>query len=122
MTTRGTKRQPQQWEGLKAVLIVGSLAATLAGTRLLAMQEPVVETAVSTGSVQAVFTQEPVVVVVPAPVTSALPLPPHWGTENRGVQVELAPVPRAVTPQINPVQQAPQVQQAQPVARSRSSK
>ena len=103
VTTRSTKRQPQQWEGLKAVLIVGSLAATLAGTRLLALQEPVV-------------------VVVPAPETSALPLPPNRGNENRGVRVELAPVPRAVTPQINPVQQVQQVQQVNPVARSRSSK
>ena len=114
MTTRGTKHQPQQWEGLKAVLIVGSLAATLAGTRLLAMQEPVVETAVSV--------QEPVVVVVPAPATSSLPLPPNLSNGNRGVQVELAPVPKAVSPQINPIQQAPQVQKTQPVARSRSSK
>ncbi len=117
MTTRGTKHQPQQWEGLKAVLIVGSLAATLAGTRLLALQEPVMETAVPV--------QESVVVVVPAPETSALPLPPNLGNGNRGVRVELAPVPKAVVPQINPVQhaqKAQQTQQAQPVARSRSSK
>ncbi len=114
MTTRGTKRQPQQWEGLKAVLIVGSLAATLAGTRLLAMQEPLAETAVPV--------QEPVVVVVPAPATSSLPLPPNLSNGNRGVNVELAPVPKAVSPQINPVQKAQQSQQSQPVARSRSSR
>ena len=107
MTTRDNKRQPQQWGTLKAVLVMGSLTATLAGTRLLARQEPVMETAVNT--------QNPVVVVVPAPETSALPLPPNLAGNSRGVQVELAPVPKAVSPQINPAQRV------QPVARSRSS-
>ena len=114
MTTKDSKRQPQQWGTLKTVLVVGSLTATLAGTRLLALQEPVVQTAVNT--------QNPVVVVVPAPETTPLPLPPNLAGNSRGVQVELAPVPKAVSPQINPVQKTQQSQPSQPVARSRSSK
>lgn len=105
MTTKRSRRPDQQWGTLKAMLVVGSMAATLAGTRLLALQEPVVETAV--------VTPEPVVVVVPAAATSSLPMPPNWDAANRGAQVELAPIPQAVTPDIRPVQ---------PVARSRSSR
>ncbi len=105
--SRRDKRSQQQWGGLKAALIVGSLAATLAGMRMLALQEPV-ETSTSTGSVP-VSIQEPTVVIVPA-ASSSLPLPPNGA---RGVQVGLAPIPEAVTPNIQPVQ---------PVARARSSR
>ena len=106
MTTRRTNRAQQQWGGLKAALIVGSIAATLAGTRTLALQEPV-ETVTEPVEVT-VPIQEPAMVIIPAE-SSPLPLPPNGA---RGVQVELAPIPEAVTPNIQPVQ---------PVARARSS-
>lgn len=109
MTTNRSKRTAQQWGGLKTMLVVGSLAATLAGTRLLGLQESAQASLAET----AVNTSQPVTVVVPAAQTSTLPLPPHWEGSSRGVQVELAPIPQAVTPNIQPVQ---------PVARSRSSR
>ncbi|KAA3663248.1 MAG: hypothetical protein DWQ04_11205 [Chloroflexi bacterium] len=101
MTTRRSSRKQQQWGGLQAVLVVGSLVATLAGTRLLSLQEPV-ETAVSADAMQTVSVQEPTVVIVPTD-SSLLPLPPDGA---RGVQVELKPIAQAVTPDIQPVARA----------------
>jgi hypothetical protein len=85
---------------LKTFLIMGSLVATLAGTRLLAAQDTaVVETAVPLDA--------PVTVVVPVESSnSTLPLPPT----SRGTQVQLEAIPQVVQPQI------------QPVARARSSR
>jgi hypothetical protein len=99
MTTNQKRRVGQQTGMLKTFLVVGSLAATLAGTRLLAAQE----TAVVATAVPAT---ESIVVVVPADNNAALPLPPT----NRGAQIELKQIPQVVQPQI------------QPVARTRSSR
>jgi len=109
MTNNRSKRSTQQWGGLKAMLVVGSLAAALAGTRLLGLQESAQASLEKT----AVSTSETITVIVPPPQTSTLPLPPNWENGSPGVQVELAPIPQAVTPNIQPVQ---------PVARSRSSR
>jgi hypothetical protein len=105
MTTNRSARTGQQTGTLKTFLVVGSLVATLAGTRLLAAQD----TAVST---TAVPTDAAVTVIMPADnsaadnSTSALPLPPTSG----GTQIELQAIPQVVQPQI------------QPVARTRSSR
>lgn len=90
--TKKSARPNQQVGVLKALLLTGSVVATLAGTRLLALQEPVeTETPVSTA--------ENVTVVVPAAELTTIPLPPTM----RGTQVELKPIPQVVQPQINPV-------------------
>jgi len=97
MTTNHSARKGQQTGMLKTALVVGSLVATLAGTRLLAAQDTAVpETAVSTDAA--------VTVVVPAESssTSTLPLPPT----SRGTQVELQAIPQVVQPQIRPVVRA----------------
>lgn len=100
MTTK--QKRPQQQNGiLTALLVAGSLTATVAGTRLLAAQEA------ATAAVEiTVSSTEPVTVVVPAESATAVPLPPN----SRGVQIELPTIPQVVQPQI------------QPVARTRSSR
>lgn len=101
MTTNRSRRTSQQTGTLKTVLVVGSLVATLAGTRLLAAQD----TAVST---TAVPIDAPVTVVIPADNSAAtsssstLPLPPTSG----GTQVQLKAIPQVVQPQIRPVARA----------------
>lgn len=94
MTNRN-RRSGQQMGTLKAFLITGSVIATLAGTQLLAKQGATAETGVSP--------TEAVTLVVPA--AEALPMPPTTTTTigDRSVQIQLAPVPQAITPQINPV-------------------
>ncbi|MCB8927749.1 MAG: hypothetical protein H6652_19210 [Ardenticatenaceae bacterium] len=96
MTTNHSARKGQQTGMLKTALVVGSLVATLAGTRLLAAQDTAVpETAVPTDAA--------VTVVVPAESSSStLPLPPT----SRGTQVELQAIPQVVQPQIRPVVRA----------------
>ena len=95
MTTNRSARAGNQTGVLKVALTVGSLAAALAGTRLLAAQETAVpETAVSPDAA--------VTVAVPAESSSTLPLPPT----NRGTQVQLQAIPQAVQPQIQPVVRA----------------
>lgn len=90
--TKRTTRHNKQVGRLKALLFTGSVIATLAGTRLLALQEPV--------KTEAPFsTTESVMVVVPAGGTSSVPLP---GT-NRGKKIELKPIPQVIQPQLNPV-------------------
>lgn len=92
MTTNRKAPSSQQSSTLKTFLVVGSLLATLAGTRLLAAQEvPVAEAAV--------LPTNAITVVVPAENGSGLPLPPT----SRGTQVELKPIPQVVQPQIRPV-------------------
>jgi hypothetical protein len=90
--TRKTSRVSQQTGTLKAILLTGSVMATLAGTRLLALQEPV---AADTPAA----TNESATVVVPENTASSIPLPPTM----RGTQVELKPIPQVVQPKINPV-------------------
>ena len=90
--TKRTGRTGQQTGALKAVLLTGSVIATLAGTRLLALQEPV---AADTPAA----TNESVTVVIPENTASSIPLPPTM----RGTQVELKPIPQVVQPKINPV-------------------
>lgn len=110
MTTNRSARTNQQTGVLKTFLVVGSLVATLAGTRLLAARDTaVMETAVPADA--------SVTVVVPADNSAAattststsdntLLLPPTGG----GTQIELKAIPQVVQPQI------------QPVARARSSR
>ena len=95
MTTNRATKKGLQTGVLKTFLVVGSLLATLGGTRLLAAQD----TAVST---TAVPVNEAVIVVVPAESSSALPLPPT----SRGTQIELKQIPQVVQPQIKPVARA----------------
>jgi len=104
MTTNRSARTNQQTGALKTFLVVGSLVATLAGTRLLAARDTVVmETAVPADA--------SVTVVVPADNSAAattstsdntLPLPPTGG----GTQIELKAIPQVVQPQIQPVARA----------------
>jgi hypothetical protein len=90
--TKQSARPNQQVGALKALLLTGSVIATLAGTRLLALQEPAeTETSISAA--------ESITVVVPAAESSSIPLPPTM----RGAQIELKPIPQVVQPQINPV-------------------
>lgn len=98
--TKQSARPNQQVGPLKAMLLTGSVIATLAGTRLLALQDQ---------AATEVFipAAQPVAVVAQAPEVSSLPLPPTM----QGTQVQLKPIPQVVQPQINAV----------PVARTRSS-
>jgi len=92
MTTNRKGPASQQSGTLKTFLVVGSLLATLAGTRLLAAQDvSVTETAVPV--------TDAITVVVPADTNSTLPLPPTY----RGTQIELKQIPQVVQPQIRPV-------------------
>ncbi len=92
MTTNRKGPASQQSGTLKTFLVVGSLLATLAGTRLLAAQDvSVTETAVPV--------TDAITVVVPADTSSGLPLPPT----DRGTQIELKQIPQVVQPQIRPV-------------------
>lgn len=101
MTKQQAARPNQQVGTLKAMLLTGSVIATLAGTRLLAQQEQVVTDIF-------VPDAQPAAVVAQAPQVSSIPLPPTM----QGTQVELKPIPQVVQPQINAV----------PVARTRSSR
>ncbi len=92
MTTKRPGHNNQAAGTLKTFLVVGSLLATLAGTRLLAAQDvSVTETAV--------LITDAITVVVPADTSSGLPLPPT----DRGTQIELKQIPQVVQPQIRPV-------------------
>jgi hypothetical protein len=95
MTTNRKGRANQQTGTLKTFLVVGSLVATLAGTRLLAAQDTAVPQT-------AVPTTQTITVVVPASNSSTLPLPPT----DRGTQIELKQIPQVVQPQIQPVARA----------------
>jgi hypothetical protein len=92
MMTKKGKRPNQQTGKLKALLLTGSVIATLVGVRLLPLQEQTVAEA-------PVSVHDPVTIIVPSVETSTIPLPP----DKRGTQVELKPIPQAVQPQINPV-------------------
>lgn len=83
---------------LKALLLTGSVVATLAGTRLLAQQD--------TTAASAAAVAEPVTIVVPATDDMTVQLPPN----TRSTQVHLQPIPQVVQPQLRPL------------ARSRSSR
>ncbi len=104
MTKRAT-RPGQDVNRLKTLLVVGAVAATLAGTRLLAVNDKVVGKAVSTPN--------PVTIIETAP-TTALPMPPNVNNGNQAIVLDLAPVPQAVTPNIQPVR-------VRPVARTKTS-
>ena len=99
MTTKRTAKPGQQTGSLKALLLTGSVLATLAGARLLNLADiATAETAVSppiTISVPAQATT----ITIPAEAGITVPLPPN----ERGVQIELAPIPQVVQPQIQPV-------------------
>ncbi len=119
MTKRGNPKN-QDMGILKTMLVVGSVAATLVGTRMVAGKDAVVVTAPE---------PEQIIIIQSAPVTP-LPMPPTSGGSGSSAQtivLDLAPIPQAVTPHINPVQQAQpvqqvqQVQQTQPVAATKSS-
>lgn len=107
--TKRASRPSQDMGLLKTMLVVGSVAATLAGTRLLAVNETIVETAVSQPN--------PVIIIEAAPTNAiSLPMPPN-SNGGQTIVLDMAPVPQAITPHINPVQ----VQQMQPVARTKTS-
>ena len=113
MTKRGNPKN-QDMGVLKTLVVVGSVAATLVGTRLVAVEDTVVETAVPES--------KQIIIIEPAPITP-LPMPPTNGGSGQAIVLDLAPIPQAVTPHINPVQvqQVQQVQQTQPVAKTKSS-
>jgi len=90
--TKHHSRTSQQVGALKALLLTGSVAATLAGTRLLALQEP------AAAAVPA-NTTAPVMILVPAGDSSLVPLL----QSNRGTRIELEPIPQVVQPRLNPV-------------------
>lgn len=92
--TKRAARPTQQTGSLKALLLTGGVLATLAGARLLNLADiAAAETAVFPA------TTNPVTVVVPADESITVPLPPNM----RGAQIELAPIPQVVQPQIQPV-------------------
>jgi hypothetical protein len=83
----------------------------LIGTRLLAFNENVAETAVSE--------QQPI--IIEAAPANAIPLPlPPTRSGGQTIVLDMAPIPQAITPNINPVQAQP-IQQMQPVARTQTS-
>jgi hypothetical protein len=86
-----TKGRPDYSLGfLKTVLVGGTIAATLLGTRLLGQQ--------------AVPNNEPVMVVVPAESPQEqYALPPTYTNAGRSTQIELQPIPQAITPRIAPI-------------------
>lgn len=90
--TKRSSRRLQSANTLKALLLAGSVLATLAGTRILARQEPV------TQEMPGVITV-PVTVVVPAGDSETLPLPPTL----RRTQLNLAPIPQSIQPQLHPI-------------------
>lgn len=87
--SRRSKRPDRELGILKTALVAGALTATVAGTGLLAAAEPV-----SAPAAEAV----PVTVVVPADQ-----LPPSVDPALRARQLELQPIPQAVSPDIRPV-------------------
>ncbi len=90
--TKQPVRIQKQVGMLKAALLTGSVVATLAGTYLLGLEEPVVaKTAVSPA--------ESITLVVPAEETTAVQLPP----DAQGTQLQLKPIPQAIRPITNPV-------------------
>ncbi len=104
MTTNHSARSGQQTGMLKTFLVVGSLVATLAGTRLLAAQDTAVvaTTAPTDAAVTVVVPADNSATVTTSLTASTLPLPPTSG----GTQVELKAIPQAVQPQIQPVASA----------------
>ena len=127
MTTK--KARPNRQMGiLKLAVAAGSLAASLLGTRLVAMQD-------SDAALQnktAVFT-EPIVVNVPitlptrqfteeAVVNRVSPAPNNnIVPAGQGLSLDLPPIPQAVSPQIQAAP-PPAAVSVQPVTSSRSSK
>ena len=113
MTKRGNP-QNKDMGVLKTLLVVGSVAATLVGTRMVAVKDEMTVTAVPE--------PEQIIIIESAPLTP-LPMPPTSGGSGQTIVLDLAPIPQAVTPHINPVQvqQVQQVQQTQPVAKTKSS-
>jgi len=99
--TKQRRRPNQDLRVVKALLVTGSVIATVAGTQLLPQQDAARGiTTVETTDV------ETTTVVIPSEAAQELPLPPG----DRRTQVELKPIPQVVQPQIRPV------------ARSRSSR
>ena len=94
-----TKRKKQQYGVLKVAVMTGSLVATLAGTYILGLHEPVDAQA-------AAPTVQPAAQAVPANEPTRIQLPPN----GRSRQLSLQPIPQVVQPRIRPI------------ARSRSSR
>ncbi len=93
MTTTTKPGRPDHSLGfLKTVLVVGTIAATMMGTRLLGQQAA------------AALISEPITVVVPvAQPQTQYALPPTYNDSGRGTEVQLQPIPQAITPNIAPV-------------------
>lgn len=94
MTKHTSQQSNQQLGTLKALLLTGSVVATLAGTKLLTQQAQAAPEVSTTSSIA---------VAVPATNTNnsntAVPLPPTM----QGTQVQLQPIPQVVQPRINPI-------------------
>jgi hypothetical protein len=89
--TKHRPRANQQIGTLRALILTGSVIATLVGTRLLALQETARPESHDSGT-------ESVTIAVPAE-SSSISLP----TIIRGAQIELKPIPQVVRPQLNPI-------------------
>lgn len=82
----------QQFSTLKVALLTGSVIATLAGTYLLGLEEPVV-------TATTVSNTESITLFIPADEAAAMQLPPN----SRGTQIQLKPIPQVAQPRIRPV-------------------
>ncbi len=115
-TTRPRRSKQNQYNSLKALVAVGSLAATLVGAKMLAVQDEgqiVAETAVSPTTPNTVTTNTVTTNTNTATTsTDPLPMPPNQSS-NGTVTLNLQPIPKAASPVIQPA--------AQPVARAKSS-
>ncbi len=129
MTTSKRPRPNRQMGMLKLAVAAGSLAASLLGTRLLAQQDEML----SIDSVQAV-SPDPIIINVPISVPSSgvsenvvvsEPAPAPIANNNTSTEqvlsLNLAPIPQAVSPQIQAAP-PPAAVSVQPVASSTSSK
>lgn len=68
---RSRKRPTNQWRGLKATLVVGSMAATLLGTRQIAQTEAISQPAATTAVTVPVAQVQTIPVENSAPMTQA---------------------------------------------------
>lgn len=90
MTRRTNKHSNKQIGGMTAFLLTGSVIATFAGARLLALQEPVDTNQVA----QPAAIVEQVQGVESSPVVTL----PQSG---RGSTIQLKPIPQVVSPRFN---------------------
>lgn len=85
-TTTKNRRAGQQLGLVRAMVIVGSVAASLVGTRLLAVNDAQ-ETAVAT--------PQPAAIIIEPPAAAP--------ARNEALLIELPPIPQAISPAVQPV-------------------